>query len=56
MCSVDPEEDDDAAEEWIAELDRRSASVADGSAQLIDSATAHAHVRNALRARRASRK
>lgn len=56
LRSVDPEEDDDAAEVWVAEIDRRSASVENGTAQLIDAADAHAHVRNALRARRASRR
>ena len=56
LRSVDPEEDEDAAEAWVAELDRRSASVETGTAQLIDAAAAHAHVRDALRARRASRR
>jgi len=56
MRSIDPEEDDDAAEAWVAELDRRSASLADGSAQPVDAAAAHSQVRKALRERRASRK
>jgi putative addiction module component (TIGR02574 family) len=56
LRSVDPEEDDDAAEAWVAEIDRRSASVENGTAQLIDAADVHAQVRDALRARRASRK
>lgn len=56
MRSVDPEEDEDAAEAWIAELDRRAASLADGTAQPIDAAAAHAHVREVLRQRRAARK
>lgn len=56
LRSVDPEEDDDAAEAWVAELDRRSASIESGTAQLIDSAAAHAQVREALRARRAARR
>lgn len=55
LRSVDLEEDEDAAEAWVAELDRRSASVESGTAQLIDAAAAHAHVREALGARRASR-
>jgi putative addiction module component (TIGR02574 family) len=54
LRSVDPEED--AAEAWVAELDRRSASVENGTSQLIDAAAAHAHVRDALRARCASRR
>jgi hypothetical protein len=56
LRSVDLEEDEDAAEAWVAELDRRSASIEDGTAQLIDAAAAHAGVRDALRARRASRR
>jgi len=56
LRSVDPEEDEDAAEAWVAELDRRSASVESGTSQLIDAAAAHARVRDALRARRASRR
>jgi hypothetical protein len=56
LRSVDPEEDEDAAAAWVAELDRRSASIENGSAQLIDAAAAHAHIRDALRARRASRR
>jgi putative addiction module component (TIGR02574 family) len=56
LRSVDPEEDDDAAEAWVAELNRRSASIENGTAQLIDAADAHAHVREVLRARRASRR
>jgi hypothetical protein len=36
--SIDPEEDDDAAEARVAELNRRSASVEDGTARLIDAA------------------
>jgi len=56
LRSVDPEEDEDAAEAWVAELDRRSASVENGTAQLVDAAAAHANVRDALRARRASRR
>ena len=55
LRSVDPEEDEDAAEAWVTELDRRSASLADGTAQTIDAATAHAQVRETLRARRTSR-
>src|SRR5215813_3536411 len=38
LRSVDPEEDEDAAEAWVAEIDRRSASVEDRTAQLIDAA------------------
>ena len=56
LRSVDPEEDDDAAEAWVSELDRRSASIENGTAQLIDAATAHARVREVLRARRAARR
>lgn len=56
LRSVDPEEDEDAAEAWVAEIDRRSASVENGTAQLIDAADAHAQVRDALRARRAARR
>jgi putative addiction module component (TIGR02574 family) len=56
LRSVDPEEDEDATEAWVAELDRRSASIENGTAQLIDAAAAHAHVRDALRARRAARR
>lgn len=52
--SVDPEEDDDAAEAWIAELERRDAEASDDS--LIDAAVVHQRVRDALRARRASRR
>jgi hypothetical protein len=36
LRSVDPEEDDDAAETWVAELNRRSASIENGTTQLID--------------------
>jgi hypothetical protein len=56
LWSVDPEEDADAAEAWVAELDRRSRAVQIGAAQLIDARVAHAHVRDSLRARRASRR
>jgi putative addiction module component (TIGR02574 family) len=55
LRSVDPEEDEDAAEAWVAEIDRRSASVENGTAQLIDAAAVHAQVRDVLRARRTSR-
>jgi putative addiction module component (TIGR02574 family) len=55
LRSVDPEEDEDAAEAWVAELDRRSRAVEIGAAQLIDAPVVHAHVRASLRARRASR-
>ena len=55
LRSVDPEEDEDAAEAWVAELDRRSASLADGTAQTVDAAGAHEQVRETLRARRTSR-
>jgi putative addiction module component (TIGR02574 family) len=37
LRSVDPEKDA-AAEAWVAELDRRSASIENGTAQLIDAA------------------
>jgi hypothetical protein len=40
----------------VAELDRRSALVESGTSQLIDAAAAHTHVRDVLRARRASRR
>jgi hypothetical protein len=56
LRSVDPEEDDDAAEAWVTELDRRSASIENGTAQLIDAAAVHAHVREVLRARRTARR
>lgn len=56
MRSVDPEEDEGAAEAWVAELDRRSASIEHGTVQLLDAEHAHARVREALRARRAARK
>jgi putative addiction module component (TIGR02574 family) len=56
LRSVDPEEDEDAAEAWVAEIDRRSASVETGTAQLIDAADVHSQVRDALRARRVSRR
>jgi putative addiction module component (TIGR02574 family) len=56
LRSVDPGEDEDAAEAWMAELDRRSASVESGTSQLIDAAATHTHVRDALRARRAPRR
>jgi putative protein kinase ArgK-like GTPase of G3E family len=56
LRSLDLEEDEDAAEAWVAELDRRSAAVENGTAQLIDAAAAHAHVRDALGARRAARR
>jgi hypothetical protein len=56
LRSVDPEGDEDAAEAWVAELDLRSASVENGTAQIIDAAAAHAHVLGVLRARRASRR
>lgn len=56
LRSVDPEEDEDAAEAWLAELDRRSASLENRTAQLTDAVAAHAHVRDALRARRAPRR
>ncbi|HVV88791.1 MAG TPA: addiction module protein, partial [Kofleriaceae bacterium] len=49
--SVNPEEDDDAAEAWIAELDRRDANF--GEDALVDAPTVHARVREALRTRRA---
>ena len=51
LRSVDPEEDDDAAEAWIAEIDRRTASINPDT--LIDASVAHERVRAALRARRA---
>ena len=54
LRSVDDADDDDAADAWLAELERRSEAVSNGSAVLIDSADAHARVRAALRARRAS--
>lgn len=54
LRSVDDAEDEDAAEAWLAEIDRRSAALANGSATLVDGADAHAQVRAALRARRAS--
>ena len=50
LRSVDPAEDDDAAEAWVAELDRRADTV--DEATLVDAAAAHAKVRAALRARR----
>jgi putative addiction module component (TIGR02574 family) len=56
LRSVDPEEDEDAAEAWIAEINRRSASIHDRKAELIDADTVHAQIREALRARRALRK
>ncbi len=55
LRSVDPEEDEDAAEAWVIELDRRSASLADGTAQTMDAATVRAQVRETLRARRTPR-
>lgn len=51
--SVDPEEDDDAAEAWLAELGRRDGEVSDET--LIEASTVHARVRAALRTRRAGR-
>jgi hypothetical protein len=54
--TVPIEEDEDAAEAWVAELDRRSASVENGTVQLIDAAAVHARVRDALRRRRTSRR
>jgi len=57
LRSLDLEEDEDAAEAGVVvELDRRSASVENGAARLIDAAAAHAHVREALMARRDSRR
>jgi hypothetical protein len=53
---ADPNEDEGDIEVWVAEIDRRSASLKNGTAKLIDAASAHAHVRAVLRARRASRK
>lgn len=55
LRSADPEEDEDATDAWVAELDRRSASVETGAAKLVDAADVHAHVRDVLRARRAAR-
>jgi putative addiction module component (TIGR02574 family) len=52
LRSVDPAEDDDAAEAWAAELDRRADSIDD--ATLIDAPDAHAQVRAALQAQRAN--
>lgn len=51
LRSVDPEEDDDAAEAWAAELDRRTAAINEST--LVDAPAAHAQVRAALLARRA---
>jgi hypothetical protein len=56
LRSVDPEEDEDVAESWVAEIDRRAASIENGTVQPIDAAVVHAQVREALRARRASRR
>jgi hypothetical protein len=56
LQSVDPEQDAEVAEAWITEINRRSASVENGTAQLIDAAAAHVYVREALRARRAARR
>jgi putative addiction module component (TIGR02574 family) len=56
MRSVDPEEDEDAAEAWVAELARRSATVADGTAKLHDAESVHERVRQLLRARRDARR
>ncbi len=53
LRSVDPEEDDDAAEAWIAEFDRRVAALP--GEQLIDATDAHARVLATLRARRTAR-
>ena len=50
LRSVDPEEDDDAAEAWVAELDRRVDALPGET--LIDGADAHAQVLATLRARR----
>lgn len=50
LRSVDPEEDDDAAEAWVTELDRRVEAMKPET--LIDAPTVHAQVRAALRARR----
>jgi putative addiction module component (TIGR02574 family) len=55
LRSVDPEEDADAEEAWLTELDKRSAGLADGTAKTVDAKTVHAEVRAALRARRAAR-
>ena len=52
LRSVAPAEDDDAAEAWVAELDRRADSIDD--ATLIDAPDAHAQVRAALQAQRAN--
>jgi hypothetical protein len=56
LRSVEPEADEDATEEWVAEIDRRSVAVENGTAQLVDAAAVHAQVRDTLRARRASRR
>ena len=50
------DEDEDADEAWVAEIARRSASIEDGTAQPIEAAVVHAHVRDALKARRAGRR
>ena len=52
LRSVDPAEDDDEAEAWAAELDRRADSIDD--ATLIEAPDAHAQVRAALQAQRAN--